>query len=290
MDINRKSAFFFCIGAVGGASALFAVVYLRKWIRKACTKASMEELSNAISLSSLKKLSQVSNVSIRLCACDIITARALKPGCLDFIIQWCYSDDEECVLKACTVLEGFAKNPKFRRKIINFGGLEALCHAIYRSWTKKYNTDIVDDSRIQRHACMAIFDLVSGDGETENSTPKVQLVDKNPSFIPAMLGIMKETSDREVEKLGLYLIHLIAVCDCTREKLKDHFEVVEVVSQFVVKNQGHMQRLRIAFQVLVTLVNVLMADEEVKVLEEIGKFGVVRPTIACFKSGTVYYI
>lgn len=289
MDYNRRSVLLFCLGAIGGAGTIFTVVYFRKLLRKTCTKVSMEQLTNAISLSTLRKLSQVPNVSIRLCAFDILTTRALRPQCLQFIIQYCYTDNEENVLKACTILEGFTKNPKFREKIIHFGGLEALSHAIYRSWVKKNDIFTEEDGRIQRLACMAIFDLISvqsGDGEQTdiNFGPKIRLVDKNPSFIPTILGIMKETEDRELEKWGLYLIHQIAIWECTREKLKDHWEVVEVISKLIMKNQGESVHLRLAFQVLVTLVNVLMANDEENVLQEIRKFGGIRPAIACFKS------
>ena len=286
MDPNRKIAFFLCLGAVGGAGIIFTVAYLRKLLRKACTRASVEQLTHAISLPTLKKLSQVSNVSIRLCIQDMIMDRAIRPQSLQFIIYWCYADDEDSVLKACTVIEVLAKNSRYKAKLINFGGLEALCHAIYRSWAKKSHTHIFHDSLVQNRACTAIFNLIhaSEDGE-QTDARKSRLVDKNPSFIPALLGIVKETCDGEAEKLCFMLIHTIAVCDCTMEKLRNHWQIVEVTSQFLVKNHGDAHCMRLALHVLVTLANVLMANEEEKVLQEIGEFGVVRPAIACFKSG-----
>ncbi|XP_028401066.1 uncharacterized protein LOC114524145 [Dendronephthya gigantea] len=135
--------------------------------------------------------------------------------------------------------------------------------------------------KIQHLCCVAIFDLIS---MVDNDAPKIRLLDKNPSFLPTILAIMKETNNREIEKLGLFIIHQIAVCEHTRDELSKHWVIIEVVSKVVVKRQGEPVKMRLAFQVLVTLANILIANEEQKVLNEIRSYGVIMPTIGCLKS------
>ena len=282
MELNRRNTIMFFVGVLGGAGTVYTLIYLRKLLRKSCTRTTMENLVDKVSLETLKKLSEVPNVSIRRCTRSILTARALKPECLRFLIQLCYAENEESVLKACIVLESLTKNPKCRASIIYFGGLEGLSHAIYRSWTRKNKGNIyTEDGKIQHLASMAIFDLINGDDDA----PKTRLLDKNPSFLPTILGIIKDTSDREIEKWGLYIIHQIVVCEATRDKLCQHWVVIEVVSKLVVKSQGEPLKLRLAFQVLVTLANILMANVEENVLQEIKSYGVLMPMIGCLKSG-----
>lgn len=283
MELNRRNTMMFFVGVLGGAGTVYTLIHLRKLLRKSCTRATnMESLADQISLRTLKKLSEVPNVSIRQCTRGILTVRALKPECLRFVIQLCYAEEEENVLKACTVLESLTKNRKCRASVIYFGGLEGLSHAIYRSWARRNKGEIcTDDENIQHLASMAIFDLINGDDDA----PKTRLLDKNPSFLPTMLGIIKDTSNREVEKWGLYLIHQIVVCEATRDKLCQHWVAIKAVSLLVVKSQGEPVRLRLAFQVLVTLANILMANVEENVLQEIKSYGVLMPMIGCLKSG-----
>jgi hypothetical protein len=60
------------------------------------------------------------------------------------------------------------------------GALKALSHAIYRSWTRRNGGEISnDDEKIQHFACMA-FDLIN---YADDDTPKIRLLDKNPSFV-----------------------------------------------------------------------------------------------------------
>ena len=283
MEFNRRNAIMFVVGVLGGAGAVYTLVYLRKMLRKSCKRATIEQLTDGISLETLKKLSEVPNVSIRLCARGILISRALKPECLRFLIQLCYAEDEESVLKACTVLEYLTKNAKCRARVIYLGALEALSHAIYRSWARRNKGEIFnDDEKIQHLACVAIFDLIN---DADDDTPKIRLLDKNPSFVPTILAVMKDTHNRDIEKWGLYLIHQIAMCEATRDELCQHWVVIAVVSKLVVKSQGEPFRLRLAFQVLVTLANILMANDEANVLQEIRSYGVIMPTIGCLKSG-----
>jgi hypothetical protein len=203
-------------------------------LRKSCKRATIEQLTDGISLETLKKLSEVPNVSIRQCARGILTSRALKPECLRFLIQLCYAEEEEeSVLKACTVLEYLTKNAKCRARVIYLGALEALSHAIYRSWARRNKGEIFnDDEKIQHLACVAIFDLIN-DGDDDTS--KIRLLDKNPSFVPTILAVMKDTHNRDIEKWGLYLIHQIAMCEATRDELCQHWVVIEVVSKLLLK-------------------------------------------------------
>jgi hypothetical protein len=100
------------VGVLGGAGEVYMLVYLRKidgcissrkLLRKSCKRATIERLSDGISLETLKKLSEVPNVSIRQPARGILTNRDLKTECRRFLIQLCYAENEENVLKACTV-------------------------------------------------------------------------------------------------------------------------------------------------------------------------------------------
>jgi hypothetical protein len=238
-----------------------------------------EQLIDQISPDTLKKLSEGSNTSIRQFALYILKARALKPQFLRLLVQLCYAENEENVLKACAVLESLTKNPECRARIVYAGGLEALSHVIYRSWRNKGEIYVNDCAKIQRLALIAIIDLI-----INNDNSKIRLVDKNPSFLPSVLGIMNDPSSRELEKWGLYLIHQIAVCEATRDNLCQHW-VVDIVSKLAVKSQGEPLRLKVAFQVLVTLANILMANDEENVLKEIRSYGVIMPMIGCFKSG-----
>jgi hypothetical protein len=285
MELNSKNTIMLIVGILGGAGTVYAVINLRKMMRKYCTRLTHEQLTEKISLETLKKLSELPNMSIRQCALRILTARALKPEFLRFLIQLCYAEDDESVLKACSVIESLTKNPKCRAMVIYVGGLEALSHVIYRSWRNKGEIRVIDVGKIQCLSCMAIFDLIN----TDNDAPKIRLLDKNPSFLPTILGIMNETSNREIKKWGLYLIHQILVCEATRDKLCQHSVVIEVVSKLIVESQGQPLRLKLAFQVLVTLANILMANNEDNVLKEIRSYGVIMPTIGCFRSGRLLY-
>ena len=287
MELNGRNAAILAVGLFGGAVTVYTLFSLRKLLRRSCRRATLAQLTDRISLETLKKLSEVSNISIRQCARDLLTVRVLKPNSLKFLIQLCYAENEESVMKACTVIESLTKNPKCRAKFVYFGGLEALSHAIYRSWARKNKGDISNNyMKIQNLCCIAIFDLIS---MVDNDAPKIRLLDKNPSFLPTMLGIMKETNNRETEKLGLFIIHQIGVCEHTQDELSKHWVIIEVVSKVVVKRQGEPMKLRLAFQVLVTLANILMANEEQNVLNEIQSFGVIMPTIGCLKSGNGFF-
>ena len=280
----------FLVGVLGGAGTLYTLIYLRKLLRKACkkvTSTTTDQLADKISLKALGKLSEVPNVSIRQCARNILTARVLNPGCLKFLVELCYDEKEESVLKACTVIESLTKIQKYRERVIYFGGLEALSHTLYRSWAKKNKGEIcIHDEDIQHLASMAIFDLINGDEDS----PKIRLLEKNPSFLPTMLAIMKNTNNKEIEKWGLYLIHQIIVSEATRDTLCHHRVVIEIMARLIVKRQGEPLRLILAYQVLVTLANKLMANDEANVLQEIKCYGVIMPMIACLKSGEFFSI
>ena len=278
--MNSRNAITFIVGILGGAGTVYTVICLRRRLRKSCTKLTQEQLIDQISLETLRKLSEVPNQSIRQCAFHILKARALKPEFLWILVQLCYAENEKCVLEACAVLESLTKNPECRARIVYVRGLEALSHVIYRSWRSKGEIYVNDCGKIQLLACMAIADLI-----INNNTSKLQLLDKNPSFLPSILGIMNDTSSRELEKWGLYLIHQITLCEATRDWLCQHWAVIKIVSKLVVKSQGEPLRLKLAFQVLVTLANILMANDEENVLKEIRSFGVIMPMIGCFKSG-----
>ena len=279
MELNSRNTIVLIFGILGGAGTVYTVIYLRKRLRKLCTRLTHEQLIDQISPDTLKKLSEGSNTSIRQFALYILKARALKPQFLRLLVQLCYAENEENVLKACAVLESLTKNPECRARIVYAGGLEALSHVIYRSWRNKGEIYVNDCAKIQRLALIAIIDLI-----INNDNSKIRLVDKNPSFLPSVLGIMNDPSSRELEKWGLYLIHQIAVCEATRDNLCQHW-VVDIVSKLAVKSQGEPLRLKVAFQVLVTLANILMANDEENVLKEIRSYGVIMPMIGCFKSG-----
>ena len=184
MELNSRNAVMFIVGILGGAGTVYTVIYLRRRLRKSCTKLTHEQLIDQISLETLTKLSEVPNKSIRQCTFHILKARALKPEFLWILVQHCYDENENCVLKACAVLESLTKNPKCRARIVYAGGLEALSHVIYRSWRNKGEIYVNDSGKIQLLACMAIVDLI-----IDNDASKIQLLDKNPSFLPSIFSI-----------------------------------------------------------------------------------------------------
>lgn len=282
MATEGKKAFWLGFGVLSGIGVTLCISELRKRIRENSTRHTLSEIQDAIDLEDLATLAQSPNITLKRSAEQLILERAMKDKNLEFIMNACITNHNEVqVLKGITVVGVLVKSAEFRNKLIAFKVIETLAYCLDYSIDPGYKDLEATGGRhvkIQRVVTSALFELVCDDDSL-----KSRLGNATPKIISSILHLMSSSRSKEVIRWSIFVAHQLSLCDTVRPKLVDD-NVISIVAQVFVKNQGDNVLMRLCLQTLVMCANT-NEEGEIQALHEMAQYNVIQPTVACLKSG-----
>ncbi|XP_032239903.1 uncharacterized protein LOC5514394 isoform X2 [Nematostella vectensis] len=279
-DESRK-VFWLTVGLVSGVSTAYCLSELRRILRQKCIRRQLSDMEDKIiRLEDLEVLCRSTNLALKRSAEQLLLDRAMDKQNLEFIIHACFSADEMQVLKGVTVLGVLIKSSEYHRRLVDNGVIEGLAHCLNHSLAPGYiklSEDGYKDVKLQRIASSALFDLIC-----DEESFKARLGHSSPQIVPTLLKLMFESKSKEVIRWSIFVAHQLSLCDEVRPALLEN-DVIGIVSQMVVRNQGDNVLMRLCLQTLVMCINT-NEEGEIQQLREMASHGIVRPAVMCLKS------
>ncbi|XP_072025162.1 uncharacterized protein [Amphiura filiformis] len=277
MASNVRKGLVIAAGAVVFAGSVSVVHLWRKWIQRRSQKLE-QRIEDGIGMEQLSILAKSSNVSLRRSAEQLLLDRITRRENFKFVLLCCRSQDEEQVLKACTVLCVILKSVDYRSGGMDTYILNTLADCLVRSMDAssfaKRTSDTSAPERIQRMTLAAIFDFIC------DSDEKKELLLNETESVSAILNLVQQTRSKEVLRYAMFLLHQMAKCGSAHGYMIQS-GAIPVFASLSVSQHGDNVLQKLCFQILVILLNTPGLNVEVFLKQIATQRVLIRAAVSC---------